>query len=92
MRSLTIDGRFVDDYSDCYVIAEIGHNHQRSLEKAREMFRVAKECGVNAVKLQKRDNRALFTRAMYEMPYNNENGFGPTYGAHREALEFGRDE
>ena len=22
----------------------------------------------------------------------NENSFGPTYGAHREALEFGRDE
>ena len=80
------------DGPDCYVIAEIGHNHQGDLGKAKDMFRVAKECGVNAVKLQKRDNRSLYTRAMYEMPYDNENSFGSTYGAHREALEFGRDE
>lgn len=26
------------------------------------------------------------------MPYDNENSFGSTYGAHREALEFGREE
>ena len=80
------------DGPECYVIAEIGHNHQGDLDKAKEMFRVAKECGVNAVKLQKRDNRTLFTRALYEMPYDNENSFGSTYGAHRESLEFGRDE
>ena len=56
------------DEPDCYVVAEIGHNHQGDLKKAKEMFRVAKECGVNAVKLQKRDNRSLYTRVMYEMP------------------------
>lgn len=76
----------------CFVVAEIGHNHQGSLEKAREFFLRAKECGVDAVKLQKRDNRALYTRAMYEMPYSHENSFGATYGAHREALEFGYEE
>jgi N-acetylneuraminate synthase/sialic acid synthase len=80
------------DGPDCYVIAEIGHNHQGSIEKAKEMFRVAKGCGVNAVKLQKRDNRSLYTKAMYDMPYDNENSFGSTYGAHREALEFSREE
>ena len=90
---LNIDKSVVSrDGADCYVIAEIGHNHQGDLAKAKEFFRSAKECGVNAVKLQKRDNRTLYTRAMYEMPYDNENSFGPTYGAHREALEFGRDE
>jgi sialic acid synthase len=92
MRQLTIGHDVVCDDSDCYVIAEIGHNHQGSLEKAKEMFRVAKECGVNAVKLQKRDNRSLYVRTLYDMPYVNENGFGPTYGEHREALEFGREE
>ena len=51
----------VEDRSDCYVIAEIGHNHQGKLETAKEMFRVAKECGADAVKLQKRDNRQLYT-------------------------------
>jgi N-acetylneuraminate synthase/sialic acid synthase len=29
---------------------------------------------------------------MYEKPYENENSFGPTYGRHREALEFGLEE
>lgn len=82
----------ISAYADCYVIAEIGHNHQGSVEKAKEMFRAAKECGVDAVKLQKRDNRALYTRAMFNKPYDNENSFGDTYGAHREALEFGKAE
>lgn len=91
-RELVIDGTRIDDDGRCYVIAEIGHNHQGSVEKAREMFQAAKDCGVNAVKLQKRDNRTLFTREMYMSPYENENSFGSTYGAHREALEFGRDE
>jgi N-acetylneuraminate synthase/sialic acid synthase len=44
---------------------------------------------VDAVKLQKRDNRRLFTRAFYDSPYDNENSFGRTYGEHREALELG---
>ena len=91
-RSLVINKTKIHDDSDCYVIAEIGHNHQGDLEKAKQMFRAAYDSGVNAVKLQKRDNRTLFTRELFEMPYNNENGFGATYGAHREALEFGRDE
>jgi N-acetylneuraminate synthase/sialic acid synthase len=89
---LTIDGRVISDSSPCFVIAEIGHNHQGSVETARELFRAAKDCGADAVKLQKRDNRALFTRAAYDAPYDHENSFGPTYGAHREALELGRDD
>ncbi len=89
---LRVDSHFISEDGDPYVIAEIGHNHQGSLEKAKEFFRVAKECGVNAVKLQKRHNRTLYTREVYNTPYDNENAFGPTYGAHREALEFERDE
>lgn len=91
VRALTIDGRLIDDASQTYVIAEIGHNHQGSLEKARALLRAAAECGVDAVKVQKRDNRNLFTRTLYEQPYENENSFGATYGEHREALELDRD-
>jgi len=91
-RSLTIAGVTIDDDSDCYVIAEIGHNHQGSLDQAKQMFAAAKECGVQAVKLQKRDNRTLYTREYFTRPYDNEASFGATYGEHREALEFGRDE
>lgn len=90
MRELEIDGRLIADDTPCFVIAEIGHNHQGSVEKAQELFVLAKQCGVDAVKLQKRDNRRLYTRELYDSPYENENSFGPTYGAHREALELDR--
>ena len=90
--TLRIGGHDVGDHTPCYVIAEIGHNHQGSLEKARELFREAKLAGAHAVKLQKRDNRGLYTRAAYGKPYDNENSFGATYGEHREFLEFGARE
>ena len=92
MRQLEIDGTVINQDSDCYVIAEIGHNHQGDLNTARKLFLAAKEAGVNAVKLQKRDNRSLYTREMYDRPYESENSYGSTYGAHREFLEFGETE
>src|SRR5215213_1939157 len=91
-RQLIIGDRIISDDSDCYVIAEIGHNHQGSLKTAIELFKAAAECGVSAAKLQKRDNRGLYTREMFDKPYENENSFGATYGEHREALEFARAE
>jgi sialic acid synthase len=91
-RELIVEGQRIADDAACYVIAEIGHNHQGSLERAKELLTAAHECGVDAVKLQKRDNANLYTRVLYDAPYDNENSFGATYGAHREALEFGRDE
>jgi sialic acid synthase len=92
MRELLIDGTRVADDTDCYVIAEVGHNHQGEIEKCKELFKAAKACGANAVKLQKRDNRTLFTREMFDAPYNSENAYGPTYGLHREALEFEKNQ
>lgn len=91
-RLLKIGEFAIHDDSDCYVIAEIGHNHQGNLERAKELFRAAKEAGANAVKLQKRDNKTLYTKEMYNKLYENKNSFGTTYGEHREALEFGWDE
>lgn len=77
---------------DAFIIAEIGHNHQGSLAKAKEFFLAAKYAGADAVKLQKRNNKTLFTKKFYYQPYENENSYGATYGEHREALEFGKDE
>ncbi len=91
-RQLDIANFPITDDSDCYIIAEIGHNHQGDLQKAKALFKAAAGCGVDAVKLQKRDNKTLFTKAAYERPYDNRNSFGATYGEHREALEFGKDE
>lgn len=89
-RELTIDGVRIADDTDAWVIAEIGHNHQGSLDQAKALFAEAVACGANAVKLQKRDNRSLYTREFFNRPYENENSYGPTYGLHREALEFDR--
>lgn len=88
-RSLTINGRTIDDSSPAYVIAEIGHNHGGDPQTALDMIRVAAACGAHAVKFQKRDNDTLYSRALLEQPYENENSFGPTYGDHRRNLEFG---
>jgi sialic acid synthase len=89
-RELIIDGVRIADDTDCWVIAEIGHNHQGSLEQAKDLFSEAARCGANAVKLQKRDNQSLYTREFFNRPYDNENSYGPTYGLHRETLEFDR--
>ena len=89
-RTLAINGFEISDASECYVIAEIGHNHGGSIETCKELFDEAKGCGAHAVKLQKRDNRSLYTREFFNKPYENENSYGATYGEHREALEFGK--
>ena len=61
------------DSPDCFVIAEIGHNHGGDVEVCKQLFQAAKYAGVSAVKLQKRDNRALYTRQFYDSTYNSEN-------------------
>ena len=69
-RVFRIGDNIISDDSPSYVIAEIGHNHQGDLEQCKnDVHRPRSECGANAVKLQKRDNRALFTQAMFDAPY-----------------------
>lgn len=85
--SLYIDNKEIGKNTDCYVIAEIGNNHGGSLEVCKQMIKIAKECGADAVKLQKRDNRSLYTKSAYDKPYDNPNSYGTTYGEHREFLE-----
>ena len=83
-----LDGLTVGLNRPPYVIAEIGHNHMGDVEEAKRLFDTARDGGANAVKLQKRDNAELYTRAFYSSPYNSENAYADTYGAHRDALEF----
>lgn len=80
-------GKTIGHGLPCFLVAEIGNNHQGRVELAAELVRAAAAAGADAVKFQKRDVRALLTRAGRAAPYRGPNSFGPTYGAHREALE-----
>lgn len=88
MRALDIGGRLIADDAPAYVVAELGHNHGGSVETARQLIRSAAAAGCDAVKLQKRENRTLYSSSLLNQPYENENSYGKTYGEHREALEF----
>ena len=91
-RQISFGGQIISDDSPPFLIAELGHNHQGNLETCLQMIRAAAFAGASAVKLQKRNNKELFTSEAFNAPYNSENAFGSTYGEHREALEFGEDE
>lgn len=92
MREVVLNGRTISDDAPAYVIAELGHNHGGKFDTARTLIQTAAACGAHAVKLQKRDVDTLFSPSMLQTPYENENSFGKTYGAHRRALEFGAQE
>lgn len=78
------------DYTQPYVIAEIGCNHKGDMGIAKQMVETASVfCRVDAVKFQKRCNRELFTPEQYNAPHPDPaNAYGNTYGEHREYLEF----
>lgn len=73
--------------NDSFVIAEVGQNHQGDLDIAREYIRIFAHEGADAIKFQTRNNKYLFSQDAYEQPYNSENAFEASYGAHREKLE-----
>lgn len=70
-----------------YIIAEVGQNHQGNLETALEFIEIFSSKGADAIKFQTRNNKFLFSKEAYEKPYNSENAFAESYGAHRELLE-----
>ena len=74
---------------DLYFIAEIGQNHNGSLETAFKMVDALKNIGgINAIKTVKRDIDTCLTDKQKQMIYDNPNSFGRTYYEHRKALEF----
>lgn len=69
------------------IIAEVGQNHQGSLELAREYIRIFAAMGADVIKFQTRNNKYLFSEGAYHAPYTSENAFDSVYGLHREKLE-----
>ena len=82
----------ISETGPIYFIAEIGHNHQGNLDTALKMIEEAARCGADAIKLQKRHNKVLYTKTFYNKPYESENSYGPTYGTHRDFLEFDKNQ
>lgn len=74
------------------IIAEVGQNHQGSVETALRYVEALARTGVDFVKFQMRDNKTLFTGKAYNKPYDYATSFGSTYGEHREKLELDKDE
>lgn len=56
-----------------YIIAEAGVNHNGSLELAKELCKVAKECGVDAVKFQTWKTENIVTRTVNLAIYQEKN-------------------
>ena len=85
-------GRWIGEGFPCYIIAEIGQNHQGSIETAKKLMKVAKDCGADCVKFQKSDFNAKFTSSVLSRRYDSPHAFGLTYGEHKEFLEFSKEQ
>lgn len=70
------------------MIAELGINHQGKIDLMKKLMLVAKSCGADFVKGQKREPKECLTEEQYNRPYDSIHGFGNTYGEHKENLEF----
>jgi sialic acid synthase len=92
MRQFEFAGHIITEDGKPFVIAEAGCNHNGSINLCKVLIERAKANGADAVKLQKRCPEKLFTKALFNSPYPGSNSFGPTYGLHRKALEFDKEE
>ena len=72
------------------IIAEIGINHNGDLDTAKQLIDMAKQCGCDAVKFQKRTVDVVYTREFLESPRMSP--WGSTQRAQKEGLEFGEKE
>lgn len=85
-----IGNKLVGDGQPCYIIAEIGINHNGDIDQARRLISVAVAAGCDAVKFQKRTVDVVYTPEELAKP--RESPFGTTNGDLKHGLEFGHDE
>jgi N-acetylneuraminate synthase len=86
-KSVSIGSTTVGPGHPVYVVAEIGINHNGSLDLARQLIDAAVDCGCNAVKFQKRTIDTVYSPEELARP--RESPFGQTCGDLKRALEFG---
>ncbi|MBI5245406.1 MAG: N-acetylneuraminate synthase family protein [Elusimicrobia bacterium] len=69
-----------------FIIAELGINHNGDLETAKKLIDMAKECGCDAVKFQKRTIDIVYKKDFLDSL--RESPWGTTQRAQKEGLEF----
>ena len=74
----------------CFIVAEIGINHNGDLELAKRLIDAAASNGCNAVKFQKRTVEVVYSPEELTRP--RESLFGSTNGDLKRGLEFGQAE
>ena len=89
-KSVRIGQRLVGPGQPCYVIAEIGINHNGSVDIAKQLIDAAADAGCDAVKFQKRTVDVVYTQEELARP--RENPFGATNGDLKRGLEFSFDQ
>ena len=85
-----IGRKAVGDGQPCYIIAEIGINHNGDLDLAKRLINIASAAGCDAVKFQKRTVDVVYTADELAKP--RESPFGTTNGDLKRGLEFGPDD
>jgi N-acetylneuraminate synthase len=87
MSEVKIGNKIVGERHPCYIVAEIGINHNGDIDIAKKLIDVAISAGCNAVKFQKRTIEVVYTKEELARP--RESPFGPTNGDLKRGLEFG---
>ena len=90
MSTVKIGNKQVGDGQPCYVIAEIGINHNGDIDLAKRLISVAVAAGCDAVKFQKRTVEIVYTEKELATP--RPNPFGETNGDLKRGLEFGKED
>ena len=86
-KTITIKNKKIGDGFPCFIIAEIGINHNGSLDLAKKMIDIAVTTGCDAVKFQKRTIDVVYTPE--ELAKERKSVFGNTNGDLKRGLEFG---
>lgn len=87
--TVDIAGRRVGADEPCFVVAEIGINHNGDLSLARKLISAAVTAGCDAVKFQKRTVDVVYSADELERP--RESPFGATNGELKRGLEFDKE-
>jgi len=90
-REIMVGDKIIGDGHPTFVIAEIGINHNGSIEIAKKMIAGAKSAGCDAVKFQKRTPKICVPKDQWNIERDTPWG-RMTYIDYRNKVEFGKDE